>query len=223
MLRKFLPLFFLPFTYYCQAQEDNFSYLALGDSYTIGTAIGENNSYSSLLADSLENADIFLKVQYEVVAQNGWTTRDLIESINSKNLKTEYDLVSLLIGVNNQYQALSKDEYAEEFEILLRKSIDLANGNPNRVFVVSIPDYGVCPAAMANQLSIASDIDAFNKINKAISRKLGVSYFNITTISRSALNDPNMVASDGLHFSAKMHQLWMQEIFENVRIMSLTQ
>lgn len=190
----------------------SFSYLALGDSYTIGTAIGKQSAYPALLVDSMKEGIPNFYADLDVIAENGWTTRDLLNGIAKENPKGPYDMVSLLIGVNNQYQHLSKDKYKSEFEQLLEKSITLAGGKTENVFVISIPDYGVCTVAVDDIESISPDIDAFNNINKSITDSFGVSYIDITEISRTAKGNESLIASDGLHFSSKMHELWVEEI-----------
>jgi len=194
----------------------NVRYLALGDSYTIGTAIGKENSYASLLADSLESRSEIDSVYLKIIAQNGWTTGDLQTGINQTQPDSSFDLVSLLIGVNNQYQKRSLQEYEREFRALLLKSITLAQGRKERVLVLSIPDWGSTPAGAANRSQIAQEIDAFNAVNQALSDSLGVSYYNITPISRTAVQDSSLVANDDLHFSKEMHALWLNKIFDSV-------
>ncbi|WP_417602131.1 SGNH/GDSL hydrolase family protein [Owenweeksia hongkongensis] len=194
--------------------DSQFTYLALGDSYTIGTAIGKQNAYSALLMDSMKKELPNFYADVDVVAKNGWTTRDLLNGISKEKPKGPYDLVSLLVGVNNQYQHLSKSQYKTEFTELLEKSIALAGGKKENVFVISIPDYGVCTVAVDNLESISPDINAFNAINKSVAEAYGVSYVDITEISRTAKGNESLIASDGLHFSSKMHELWVREIME---------
>ena len=194
----------------------NVRYLALGDSYTIGTAIGKENSYASLLADSLESRSEIDSVHLKIIAQNGWTTGDLQTGIKQAQPDSSFDLVSLLIGVNNQYQKRSLQEYEREFRALLLKSITLAQGRKERVLVLSIPDWGSTPAGEPNRLQIAQEIEAFNAVNQAVSVSLSVSYYNITTISRTAVQDSSLVANDDLHFSKEMHALWLTKIFDSV-------
>ncbi|AEV34226.1 lysophospholipase L1-like esterase [Owenweeksia hongkongensis DSM 17368] len=191
---------------------DEIKYLALGDSYTIGTAIGKQNAYPVLLVDSMKKGIPNFYADLDVIAENGWTTRDLLNGIAKENPKGPYDMVSLLIGVNNQYQHLSKSQYKTEFTQLLEKSIALAGGKKENVFVISIPDYGVCTVAVENMKSISPDIDAFNEINKSVAEEYNVSYVDITEISRTAKGNESLIASDGLHFSSKMHELWVREI-----------
>ncbi|MAN04252.1 MAG: lysophospholipase [Owenweeksia sp.] len=192
----------------------SYSYLALGDSYTIGTAIGTENSYATLLADSLTHHDSILHIKLDIIAQNGWTTTNLLNALNKENIAGNYNLVSLLIGVNNQFQGRSKTEYRKEFTALLQKAMAYAGGDAGRVMVLSIPDYGVTPYGASNRESIAGGIDEFNAINKEVSDTMNVLYVDITPLSRAAANDPQLVASDKLHFSSEMHKLWMKRMYE---------
>lgn len=181
-------------------------YLALGDSYTIGESVAEEERWPNQLAD-------MLKIDRpKIIATTGWRTDDLKSAIISANLKNEYDLVSLLIGVNNQYQGKSSAQYEIEFEDLLKRAIQLAKGKSKNVFVVSIPDYGFTPFGKAKQETISLQLDEFNKINKQIAEKYRIQYFNITDISRKGLNDPTLVAADGLHPSGKMYTQWVEVI-----------
>lgn len=190
-----------------------FRYLALGDSYTIGTAIGRDSAYAALLGDSLETAFSADSVEYQVIAKNGWTTADLKNGISLAAPDSSFDIVTLLIGVNNQYQGRSISEYEGEFQDLVLQAVALAGGAQARVVVISIPDWGVSPAGAANRSQVAAQIDAFNAAQKAICDSLGISFVDITTLSRNGLNDSDLIARDGLHFSHKMHQLWMRKIY----------
>ena len=140
-------------------------FLALGDSYTIGESVSEDERWPNQLADKLQ-----IK-RPKIIATTGWRTDDLKNAIISANLKNEYDLVSLLIGVNNQYQGKSSTQYEVEFEDLLKKAIQLAKGKRKNVFVVSIPDYGFTPFGKAKQETISLQLDEFNKINKRITER----------------------------------------------------
>ena len=182
------------------------NYLALGDSYTIGESVAENERWPNQLAQRLN-----IRTP-KIIATTGWRTDDLSGAINAANLKNEYDLVSLLIGVNNQYQGKSAAQYEIEFEDLLKTAIQLAKGKSKNVFVVSIPDYGYTPFGKPKQETITPQIDEFNRINKRIAGKYQVTYFNITDISRTGLDDPALVAADGLHPSGKMYTLWVEII-----------
>ena len=192
------------------------SYLALGDSYTIGTAIGLEKAYPAQLRDSLLLRPQIDSVKIDVIARGGWTTGNLINGMIDARPDSSYQLVSLLIGVNNQYQRRSLGEYRTQFRLLLQWSLALAANDTGRVFVLSIPDYGVTPAGQGNATTIAMEIDQFNAVNREITDSLGVAYYNITDISRLAASDPALIANDGLHFSSAMHTLWVRFIHDEV-------
>lgn len=190
-------------------------YLALGDSYTIGESVPQHQSYPYLLADTLNAAGVNLYV--DVLAKTGWTSADLLASLDSAVLEKSYDLVSLLIGVNNQYQNRSINEYRKEFTLLLESAIKLAAGNVSNVFVISIPDYGYTPFGEKNIKTISAEIDHFNKINKEISANYGIMYFDITPISRKGLEKPKFVAEDGLHPSGIMYEQWINSFVSQLK------
>lgn len=194
-----------------------FKYLALGDSYTIGTALPDSNdAYPYQLVDSL-NRDTFLAgAPPRIIAFGGWRTDQLRNGIDTADLAPPYDLVSLLIGVNNQFQNLSELEYAAEFEDLVNEAIALAGNDTSNVFVLSIPDYGVTPFGGGDP-EISAEIDAFNAINQNITESYGITYFNITEISRLSKNDPSLLAPDNLHPSGEMYTLWVEAIFDEVK------
>ena len=145
--------------------------------------------------------------QPQYIARTGWTTTDLQDAINKTSLKSSYDLVSLLIGVNDQYQGLDTGGYRIRFTQLLQKAIQLAGNDKSRVFVLSIPDYSVTPFGGGSG-KIKNEIDMFNAINKHVTLAYKVSYTDITPISREAVNDPFLNANDGLHPSGKQYQNW---------------
>jgi len=192
-------------------------FLALGDSYTIGESVPVRERWPVQLIDALtlRGLDCF---EPKIIATTGWRTDDLKNAITAAKLTADYTLVSLLIGVNNYYQGKTVESYAPEFEELLNTAIRLAGGKTSHVFVVSIPDYGYTPFGKDKQATISVGIDAFNAVNKSISQKLGVSYFNITEISRRGLVDPDLVAPDGLHPSGLMYSLWVQSILQDVTL-----
>lgn len=185
------------------------TYLALGDSYTIGASVGMEERFP-VQTTALLYAGGVQMTQAEIKAASGWTTGDLLSSIISNPpARTSYDLVSLLIGVNNQYQGKSQEEYRAQFTMLLNKAIVYAGGRKSRVFVLSIPDYSVTPFAQhADTVRISNEIDAFNAINREISHQMGVRYIYITDISREGRTDPAMNTADGLHPSGKQYQRW---------------
>lgn len=195
------------------------NYLALGDSYTIGTGLPDDTGRFPVQLNARLDAEAYFEAEpVRIIAQNGWTTAQLISAVNNADIDTTYRLVSLLIGVNNQFQNRPIDEYAEQFEALLNKAIELAANEADRVFVVSIPDYGVTPfAENMDSAVIAAEIDAFNSVNSTIAADYGVSYFNITEISREAGGNPGMLAPDNLHPSAAQYSLWVDSFYEQVK------
>lgn len=184
------------------------SYLALGDSYTIGQSVPHKERYPFQTVDLLTRAGYNMK-SAEIIATSGWTTEDLMTAIKDRQLNTTYDLVSLLIGVNNQYQRRSLTEYRAQFTYLLKRSIKLAGNRPTRVFVISIPDYSVTPFARnSDRNQIAHEIDMFNRENKRIAALYKVNYLNVTPESRKAATDKSLIAYDDLHFSGKEYSIW---------------
>lgn len=182
-------------------------YLALGDSYTIGESVDAAERFPNQLADFLKAGG--LQTEVTIIAKTGWTTNELWDGIQASEINPPYDLVSLLIGVNNQYRGYDINEYREQFVFFLNKSIEYAGGDPQRVIVLSIPDWGVTPFARGQGGErIARDIDAFNAVNREESEKAGAQYVNITPISREAEQDTTLIAPDGLHPSGKMYMEW---------------
>lgn len=183
-------------------------FLALGDSYTIGESVREEGRWPVQLTKRLAEAgqDFSSPV---IIATTGWRTDQLKAALPGSGREKNFDLVSLLIGVNNQYQGKPVAEYEPEFEELLKLAIEYAGGDHNNVFVVSIPDYGYTPFGKEKQESISRDIDAYNEVNRKIADQYGVRYFNITELSRKGLEDPELVAADGLHPSEKMYSQWV--------------
>lgn len=188
------------------------SYLALGDSYTIGESVSTDLRWPVQLVQKLNNEGFELG-EPVIVAKTGWTTDELNAAIDKSNLEKEYDIVSLLIGVNNQYRGKPVGEFRPEFSALLDRAIGFAGGNKDKVFVVSIPDYGVTPFAQSrNPMKISLEIDEYNAASEEICKAKGVTYINITPISREASNKPNYVAGDGLHPSGDMYTAWVEKI-----------
>ncbi|MDB4303858.1 SGNH/GDSL hydrolase family protein [Desulfosarcina sp.] len=195
-----------------------YSYLALGDSYTIGQSVGVEERWPAQLVESLFRSG-YNVAPLKIIAQTGWTTDELKEAILSEDLQETYDLVTLLIGVNNQYRNLDTLEYRTEFEELLQMAVSFAGNNVKNVVVVSIPDYGVTPFGQARDpIKIAKEIDEFNQINYEETIKAGVTYVNITPISREAENNPELIAEDGLHPSGVMYGEWVKLILPEVKL-----
>ncbi len=186
-------------------------FLALGDSYSIGESVAENERWPNQLADKLTKAGTAVE-RPRIIATTGWRTDDLKNAIIKASIKPEYELVSLLIGVNNQYQGKPIEQYETEFKQLLTMAVQLAKGKKENVFVVSIPDYGFTPFGKPKQHQITEAIDGFNAVNKRIAAASGIRYFNITDISRQGLEQPYLVASDGLHPSGKQYSQWVERI-----------
>ncbi|WP_036678018.1 SGNH/GDSL hydrolase family protein [Daejeonella oryzae] len=196
----------------------NKTYLALGDSYTIGESVTRDQSFPYQLTAKLNLAGMKVSPP-EIVATTGWTTDDLIKAIPQNNLQKKYDLVTLLIGVNNQYRGYSPDVYRREFKELLKTAINFAGGNKSHVFVVSIPDWGVTAFAQKSNRDIAKiseEIDLFNAINKDETLAENIQYIDITAGSRRAGSDDSLIATDGLHPSAKMYAEWAEMLGEQV-------
>jgi lysophospholipase L1-like esterase len=193
-----------------------YRYLALGDSYTIGESVSEGDRWPNQLAKLLESEGA--QVDVTMIARTGWTTVGLWQGIQDREIQPPYDLVSLLIGVNNQYRGYDVDEYRNQFVFLLNKSIEYAGGKPDRVIVLSIPDWGVTPFARGRDpQQIAQEIDEFNLANREESEKAGVHYVDVTPVSREAINDNLLIASDGLHPSGKMYTMWAEKVLPVAR------
>jgi lysophospholipase L1-like esterase len=190
-------------------------YLALGDSYTIGESVSGNERWPVQLAEALRKKGRSIESP-RIIATTGWRTDNLKNAINIAQLKDEYGLVSLLIGVNNQYQGKPVEQFTSEFEDLLKTAIKLAGGKKENVFVVSIPDYGYTPFGKPKQEKISKELDEYNSISRTITEKYGVKYFYITDISRKGLEDPSLVAADGLHPSGKMYSAWVDLIIKGL-------
>lgn len=192
------------------------TYLALGDSYTIGESVAEDKRWPVQLAHQLRKDKVDIG-DPKIIATTGWRTDQLKAAIESDTeLLEEYDLVSLLIGVNNQYQGRSVESFAPEFEELLQKAIELAGGDKDKVFVVSIPDYGKTPFGASKADQVAKELDQYNAVSLEICTRYNVKYFDITPISRQ--DDPNgeLVANDNLHPSGKQYSLWVESFYNEV-------
>ena len=188
------------------------TYLALGDSYTIGESVPENERFPVQLTQQLRDAN-YKMTDAKIIARTGWTTDELATAIKAEDLNTTYNMVTLLIGVNNQYRGRSQDEYRTQFAALLQTAIAFANNNAQNVIVVSIPDYGVTPfAASKNPGTIAKELDEYNRISLEESKKVNTRYVEITSISRTAKNDKSLIAKDNLHPSGKMYELWVEKL-----------
>ena len=190
----------------------NYSYLALGDSYTIGEQVllSESFPYQTVQLLRQQNLAFFAP---EIIAKNEWTTDDLQSEIDKTLFLKKYHFVSLLIGVNNQYREKSLDEYKIQFTQLLQKAISFSSNNLQHVFVLSIPDWSTMPFAKDRAIKkIAEEIDVFNDSCKNITQKFGCTFIEITDSQRTDSKDPKMIAADGLHPSALEYTKWSKKL-----------
>lgn len=192
-----------------EMDRDSISYLALGDSYTIGQGVSPSDRWPLQLREVLNDQERVI-TPVDIIARTGWTTRNLLTAIDQAKPEP-HDLVSLLIGVNNQFQNRPFEEFKVEFDTLLDISISIA-GTKDRVFVVSIPDYGVTPFGKSNQASIAAELDTYNAFMDQQCQQQGIPFINITDISRSLGNGPEALAPDDLHPSAEQYKAWVNRI-----------
>jgi lysophospholipase L1-like esterase len=198
------------------SQTKEIHYLALGDSYTIGESVAQQQTFPFLLAAELK-AKNKLEVKPTVIARTGWTTGELQSAIDKAQPTAGYDFVTLLIGVNNQYRGMSLKQYEREFTVLLDQAIVFAKSKKENVIVISIPDYGCTPYGAGSKERIGREIDDFNRVNKRTADKKGVHYVDITPISRQAAVKPGLVAGDGLHPSGEMYRLWVELLLPEVQ------
>jgi len=186
--------------------------LALGDSYTIGQGVAEDARWPLRLAARLREQGIAIDAP-EVIAKTGWTTDDLAQAIDQRQPRGPYALVTLLIGVNDQYGGRAVEEYRPRFDALLQQAIELAGGRAGHVIVVSIPDWSVTPfATRFDPAEITIEITRYNTVNNEATQRAGAHYIDITPCSRMAAVDGTLLADDGLHPSAKLYDAWVQLI-----------
>ena len=192
-----------------------YSYLALGDSYTIGEQVPLAESFPYQTLQLLRKKDISLDNHQhvfaapEIIAKTGWTTDELTAAIGQTIFLPKYDMVSLLIGVNNQYRGRAVDEFKKEFEVLLQMAIQFAGAVAKNVYVLSIPDWGVTPFAKdRGTKKIATEIDLYNNVCEKVSADFRTHYINITSDQRTDADDVECLAPDGLHPSGKEYKKW---------------
>ncbi len=194
----------------------DYSYLALGDSYTIGEGVPLEQTWPTQLVERLKERGYKIAPP-RIIARTGWTTRNLINHIESEiNVQRQFDLVSILIGVNNQYQGKSTTDFEVELEEIFRKAINHSKTREQGVFALSIPDYGVTPFGARNADTIAVQIDRFNGIIRRVADRYNVDFYNITPISREALFNRSLIARDSLHPSGEMYSAWVDAILDEV-------
>jgi lysophospholipase L1-like esterase len=188
------------------------SYLALGDSYSIGEGVEERGRWPVQIAQALRDEGIALE-DPRIIATTGWTTDELACAVDAAEPLGEWDFVSLLVGVNDQYRGRDVDDYVGAYATLLQRAIALAGGRAGRVLALSIPDWSVTPFARdsgRDRALIAAELDAYNQAAREICASLGVACVDIADISRDGGGDADMLVSDGLHPSAAMYARWMQ-------------
>jgi len=193
-------------------------YLALGDSYTIGEGVDAAGRWPLQLAAALRGEGIELR-DPRIIATTGWTTDELASAIDAAEPLGQWDLVSLLIGVNDQYRGRGAEDFAARYAPLLRRAIALAGDRAAHVLALSIPDWGVTPFAKAagrDRAAVAAQIDAFNAVARAECARQGVAFLDITGLTREAGMDPAMLADDGLHPSAAMYRAWVETLFDEL-------
>lgn len=197
------------------------NYLALGDSYTIGQSVCETCRFPEQLKASL-NAMYSSTISLKIIATTGWTTSNLLSAIESQKPESNYDLVTLLIGVNNQYQHKSFSVYEKEFPELVNKAIMLAKGDRKNVVVISIPDYAYTPYGQSlfgqQSTTISAEIDQYNSFAENYCNNNQVAFVSITDITRMGLSNPNLVASDGLHPSQTAYKMFVDRMMPKVKI-----
>ncbi|REG90729.1 SGNH/GDSL hydrolase family protein [Flavobacterium aquicola] len=200
---------------------NSIKYLALGDSYTIGQSVCETCRYPEQLKTNLKTIYPKSDFSLKVIAVTGWTTTNLISAVKTQNPDSDYDLVTLLIGVNNQYQHLDFVVYEKEFPELLNKAIMLAKGNNKNVIVLSIPDYAYTSYAKnfaeTEKAKISTEIDQYNNFAESFCSTKNVKFISITDITRQGLTNTNLVASDGLHPSETAYKLFVERMVPNVK------
>lgn len=186
------------------------TYLALGDSYTIGEGAADADRWPVQLAELARQQGIGL-MRPDLIARTGWTTAELADAITSAHLTKTYDVVSLLIGVNNQYRGQTVARYRTELQQLLHTALDLAGSRAGRVFVLSIPDWGQSPfAAGQDRARIGAEIDQFNAVARQECQALGIAFVDITPATRAAAGDNTQFTRDGLHYSGAQMRRWAQ-------------
>ncbi|MFN4000169.1 SGNH/GDSL hydrolase family protein [Algoriphagus sp.] len=197
------------------------TYLALGDSYTIGEGVPEKDRYPVQLVNELNKAGKLNFSAPQIIAKTGWTVDELDAGINAASTKREgYDLVTLLIGVNNQYRGRPVEDFERDFELMLNRAIIFARGTTDHVVVLSIPDWGVTPFAVnrkSDQAKVAREIDAYNSAKKAICKIYGITFIDITEDYRNIGARPEMLVEDQLHSSGLMYQRWTEKLLKEVK------
>lgn len=225
-MKKILLIFLIVFSFAsCNVSRDttqslgmDYSYLALGDSYTIGEGVELIEAWPVQLRNRLLERGVRVAPP-KIIARTGWTTRDLIRNMEEElHVHRDFHLVSILIGVNNQYQNRSISEFEQELRELFRKAITHSKMRERGVFALTIPDYGVTPFGMERENAelISPEIDRFNAVIRTVAEDFNVQLFNITPLSREAATNLELLAEDNLHPSGLMYRLWVDEIIDEI-------
>lgn len=194
----------------------HYTYLALGDSYTIGEAGPLLHSFPYQTVQLLRKSGYDFSAP-EILAKTGWTTEELQAAMADYTFSPKYDLVTLLIGVNNQYRGQPIILYKQQFEALLNKGLELAGGKKDHLFVLSIPDYSLTPfSAEKDRETISKELDEYNNLKMAICLQYKIPYLDITEVFKVAENKEALIAEDGLHPSAKEYTRWAQKLSDAV-------
>jgi|TARA_B110000444_G_scaffold260857_1_gene309599 lysophospholipase L1-like esterase len=209
-----LILFLLLVNTGCSENSNKIKYLALGDSYTIGEGVEIGERWPNQLALRI-GKKYNSQVDLEIVAKTGFTSAELLDTISKINISKNYDFVSLLIGVNNQYKNLDILLFQKELNILMDKAINFASGNNEKVFVLSIPDWGITPFGVIKKRSnVSEEIDAYNKLVYEMSSSKGIQYYDITDISRKVNEIDDLLTGDKLHPSPLMYSMWVDKVID---------
>jgi lysophospholipase L1-like esterase len=196
--------------------KDSVHYLALGDSYTIGASVERDDNFPNQTFQLLKSAG-FKTSSIQIIAKNGWTAEDLITAVATTNKRSNYQVVTLLIGVNNQYQGNPSKEFEPSFLTLLKSAITLTGNRPKRVFVMSIPDWGITPFASGrDRKQIANEIDAYNLVCEKNTKAEGANFINITDAYRIDGSKPDYLSGDGLHPSKLEYTKWAIKLTQQI-------
>lgn len=203
------------------SSSETLTYLALGDSYTIGEGVSESQRFPNQLVDQLNSETNNNWGKPKIIAQTGWTVEELAEGINKEKIDgSTYDLVTLLIGVNNQYRGRSVESYKVEFEKMLARAIDFAGGDIEHVVVISIPNWGITPFAQAKNVDLAAvekQIHTYNQVKREICEEKGIVFVDISAVYNESGAQIEMLAEDELHPSGQMYENWINEILPAIK------
>ncbi len=196
-----------------------YTYLALGDSYTIGEMVEYKDNFPSQVVQKLQKQNIPITLK-KLIAKTGWTTDELLLAIEEENITTSFDYVTLLIGVNNQYRNYPLENYKKEFEILLQLAIQFANKTAKHVLVLSIPDWGLTPFNKDRDPEIISkEIDQYNMAAYELCNQYHVHFISITESTRVHANNEKYLAPDTLHPSKHEYEIWATIVAEKINLL----